>query len=70
MEYILIPTKNKTEKIFFLDLLKKMQKEVSTLSSEEMEDAAFITALRAAERSGKGSIAKVKSHLSRIASAE
>ena len=68
MEYILIPTKDKSETTFFLDVLKKMQKNATTLSSEKMEDIALIAALREAEESGKGSLAKVKSHLSKVAS--
>jgi hypothetical protein len=68
MEYILISTKTKSETAFFLDLLKKMHKEVATLSSEDREDIAFIAALKEAEHSGKGSLSKVKSHLSKVAS--
>ena len=68
MEYILIPTKSKSETTFFLSLLKKMQKEVSTLSADEMEDLAFLTVLKEAEKTGRGSINKVKAHLSKIAS--
>jgi hypothetical protein len=67
MEYILIPSKSKSETTFFLNLLKKMRKEASTLSADEMEDAAFITALKEAEKSAKGSLSKVKAHLSKIA---
>jgi hypothetical protein len=65
MEYIVIPTKDKTETTFFLRLLKKMHKEASSLSSKKMEDITFITALQEAEKSGKGSLNKVKAHLSR-----
>ncbi len=68
MEYIVIPTKDKTETAFFLDLMKKMNKEVSSLSSGKMEDLAFISALKEGELSGKGSLNKVKAHLSKIAS--
>jgi len=68
MDYIVIPTKDKTEKAFFLDLLKKMRKDVSSYSSKEMEDVAFIAALKEAERSGKGSLANVEAHLTKIAS--
>jgi len=68
MEYIIIPTKTKTETAFFQDLLKKMHKETTTLSSNEMEDRAFIAALKEAEQSGKGSLAKVKAHLNKVAS--
>lgn len=68
MEYILISTKNKSETAFFLDLLKKMRKEGTTLSSEDREDVAFLAALKEAELSGKGSLSKVKSHLSKVAS--
>ena len=68
MEYILISTRNKSETAFFLDLLKKMRKEGTKLSSEDREDAAFIAALKQAELSGKGSLSKVKSHLSKVAS--
>ncbi|HEY5406370.1 MAG TPA: hypothetical protein VIJ92_04745 [Ginsengibacter sp.] len=67
MDYIVIPTSSKTEKFFFLDLLKKMQKESTTLSAEEMEDFAFMVAMKESEHSGKGSLTKVKSHLSKIA---
>ncbi len=68
MEYILIPTSSKSETSFFLDLFKKMHKEISTFSSEEMEELAFISALKESEKSGKGSLSKVKSHLAKVAS--
>lgn len=67
MEYIVIPTKDKSEITFFLDLLKKMHKDVASFSSKKMEDIAFITALKESEQSGKGSLEKVKSHLSKVA---
>lgn len=66
MEYIVIPTESASEKAFFKNLLKKMHKEVSTLSSQNMEDLAFISAIQQAERSGKGSLKKVKSHLVKV----
>lgn len=68
MEYILIPSKSRSETAFFLDLLKKMQKEASTFSANEMEDIAFVKALKEAETTPKGSLSKVKAHLSKIAS--
>ena len=68
MKYIVIPTETKSETSFFLDLLKKMNKEVTTLSTDEMEDMAFIVALKEAEQSGKGSLSKVKAHLKKVAS--
>lgn len=68
MEYIIIPTSSRSEKEFFLDLLKKMQKKVSTLSAEQMENYVFLEAMKKAEQSGKGSLGKVKSHLEKIAS--
>jgi hypothetical protein len=68
MEYIIIPTKSKSEKAFFLDLLKKMQKEVALLTDDAMEDIAFTKILKESEKTGKGSMAKVKSHLSKVAS--
>jgi len=68
MEYIIIPTSSNNEKNFFLDLLKKMQKKASTLTAEEMENYAFMEALKEAEHSGKGSLNKVKGHLSKVAS--
>ncbi len=49
MEYIVIPTKDKSETTFFLNLLKKMRKEASTISSKKMEDIAFIAALKEGE---------------------
>ncbi len=67
MDYIVIPTKDKTEKAFFLDLLKKMRKEVASYSSKEMEDLAFIAALKEGEKSGKGSLDNVKVRLQKIA---
>ena len=66
MDYIVIPSNSKSETAFFLDLLKKMQKEVSTLSSDEMEDYAFIAALKETEKSGKGSLSKIKKHLTKV----
>ena len=67
MEYILIPSKSKSETDFFMDLLKKMRKEGATISADDIEDMSFMKALKVAERSGKGSLSKVKSHLSKIA---
>ncbi|GAC1532489.1 MAG: hypothetical protein NVS3B15_12700 [Sediminibacterium sp.] len=68
MEYIVIPTSSRSEKLFFLDLLHKMQKKASTLSVAEMEDYALMDAMKEAETSGKGSLQKVKKHLSKISS--
>jgi hypothetical protein len=45
-----------------------MQKQVATLSSDELEDIAFARALKEAEATTKGSLSKVKAHLSKIAS--
>ncbi len=70
MEYIIIPTSSKSEKVFFLDLLKKMQKKASTLSAEEMENYAFLKAMKEAEDSGRGSLSKVKAHLSKVVSSK
>lgn len=67
MEYILIPSKSKSETAFFLSLLKKMHKEAATLSSDEMEDIAFMRALKEAETTTKGSLTKVKAHLTKLA---
>ena len=67
MDYIVIPTTSKSEKNFFLDMLKKMQKKVTTLSTEEMEDFAFMIAMKEAEQSGIGSLPNVKAHLSKVA---
>lgn len=53
---------------FFMSLLKKMRKEVTAFTKSEMEDIAFIAALKEAENSGKGSLNKIKSHLSKTAS--
>jgi hypothetical protein len=66
MDYIVIPTKDKAETSFFVDLLKKMHKESTTLSSSKMEDRAFIATLKEAEASDKGSLKKVKAHLDKI----
>jgi hypothetical protein len=67
MQYIVIPTKDKSETDFFISLLKRMKKQATSLSSEEMEDRAFVAALKEAEQSGTGSLVKVKSHLKKIA---
>ncbi len=67
MHYIVIPSKSKSETDFLLNLLKKMKKEATTLSSDEMEDIAFIAALKEAEKTGKGSLTKVKAHLAKVA---
>ena len=67
MDYIVIPSNSKAETDFFLDLLKKMGKPSSTLSSEKMEDFAFIAALKEGESSGKGSLSKIKKHLTKVA---
>ncbi len=66
MDYIVIPTTSQSEKIFFLDMLKKMQKKATTLSAGEMEDFAFMLAMKEAEQSGTGSLTNVKSHLSKV----
>jgi hypothetical protein len=68
MEYIVIPSNSKSETAFFLSLLKKMQKEASTLSSDDMEDYALMAAMKEGEKSGKGSMEKVKKHLAKISS--
>jgi len=68
MEYIVIPSNSSTETAFFKNLLKKMHKEMSTLSTQNMEDLAFISALKDAEKSGKGNLSKVKSNLSKVIS--
>ena len=68
MKYVIIPTKDKSETAFFMKLLKKLDKQASSLSSEKMEDASFIAALKESEKSGKGGLSNVKSHLSRISS--
>jgi hypothetical protein len=68
MDYILIPVKDKNETDFLLNLLKKMHHKASTLSSDKMEDMAFLALLKESEKSGKGSLSKVKSHLAKIAS--
>jgi hypothetical protein len=67
MEYIVIPSKSKSETAFLMSLLKKMQQEATTLSADEMEDLAFIAALKEAEKTSKGSLTKVKEHLNKIA---
>ena len=68
MEYIIIPSHSKKETEFFLSLLKKMQKEASTLSTDDLEDFAFLKSLKEAEKSAKGSLSNVKKHLSKVAS--
>jgi hypothetical protein len=70
MEYIVISTKDKAETTFFLDLLKKLRKQASTLSAEEMEDMAFFAAMKEGEASGKGDLQRVKAHLSKIIAAK
>ena len=70
MEYIVIPSKSKSETAFFLSLLKKMQKEASTVSSNEMEEMAFMKALKEAEKTTKGSLSKVKAHLFNLSSSK
>lgn len=67
MEYILVPSKSKSETTFLLNLLKKMQKEASTFSKADMEDFLFSSLLKDAEKTPKGKLSKVKAHLSKIA---
>lgn len=67
MDYIVIPTTSKSEKNFFFDMLKKMQKKATTLSTQEMENFAFMIAMKEAEQSGIGSLTNVKAHLSKVA---
>lgn len=66
MDYIIIPASSKSEKVFFLDMLKKMQKKVTTMSTEEMEDFAFIMVMKEAEKTDTGSLLNVKAHLSNV----
>ena len=66
MEYIVISTKDKAETAFYMDLLKKLRKQASTLSAEEMEDFALLAAMKEGEPSGKGEMSKVKAHLSKV----
>lgn len=68
MEYILIPSKSKSETSFFIDLLKKMRKDATTLSAENMEDIVFITLLKEAEKSPADNMSKVKTHLRKVIS--
>ena len=68
MEYIIIPTSSSEEKNFFLNLLKKMQKKSATLSAEEMEDYAFLKAMKESEKSDQGDLKKVKDHLLKVSS--
>lgn len=68
MEYILIPSESKSETAFFVSLLRKMQKQVATVSSEKMEDIAFMAALKEAEQTPKGSLNRVKAHLAKLTS--
>ena len=70
MQYIVIPSKSKSETTFLMNLLKKMKKEARTLSTSEMEDLAFIAALKEAEKSGKGSLANIKVHLTKVANSK
>jgi len=44
-----------------------MQKKATTFSNEEMEDFAFLPAMKEAEESGNGSLSNVKNHLSKFA---
>jgi len=66
MDYIVFPTKDKAETDFYMGLLKKMQKEATSLSASKMEDRAFIAALKEAEGSGKGNLEKIKGHLDNV----
>ena len=66
MDYILIPVKDKTETDFFMDLFKKMKKNATKSSADELEDMAFIEAIREGEQSGIGSLNNVKKHLLEI----
>ena len=66
MDYILIPSKSKSETTFYLDLLRRMKKQATTVSEKEMEDIAFVAALKEAELGSKGSLKKVKAHLKKI----
>ena len=67
MEYIVIPSKSKSETAFLMSLLKKMQHQATTISADEMEELAFISALKESEKTGKGNLSKVKEHLNKIA---
>ncbi len=67
MDYLLIPVKDKAESDFFVSLLKKMRKDVSTISDGDMEDMAFMAAIKEGEKTGMGSLAKIKAHLSNVA---
>ena len=45
-----------------------MQKKSASLSAEEMEDYAFLKAMKEGEKSGKGNFRKVKDYLLKVAS--
>ena len=66
MEYIVIPSKSRTETAFFMSLLKKMQKEVTMFSSTEMEDLAFMKAIKEGEKTETVSLENIKRKLSKI----
>ena len=66
MDYIVIPTKDKSETTFFLNLFRKMNKKASKLTSEQLEEIAFVEALKVSEKSGKGNLKNVLSHLDKV----
>ncbi len=67
MEYILIPSESKAETTFLLNLLKKMQKEASIFSSQELEETLFLSALKDADGNKLGSLEQTKTHLKKVA---
>ena len=66
MEYIVIPTKDKSETDFFLSLFKKMNKKVEKLTADQVEDIGFVEAMKISEKSGNGNLKNVLSHLEKV----
>lgn len=68
MEYIVIPVKDKSESIFFLNLFKRMNKKAATLSGQQAEDIALLNAMKQSEKSDETKMENVLSHLDKVIS--
>jgi hypothetical protein len=68
MDYIVVSSKDKNETELILSLFKKMKVKASRLSATQIEDAALLNVMKESEKSGKGNLKNVLSHLDKVIS--
>ena len=66
MDYIVILPKDKNETTLILSLFKKMKVKASRLSASQIEDTALLHVMQESEKSGKGNLKNVLSHLDKV----